>query len=446
MNKLIKRGTMLLVLLHPLLALANDTFFSPTAKNMTGDWGGVRTDLRHHGYDFTLEYSSMTATNVSGGYDRDKTVRYSDQYILGVDLDLEKIFGIREGEFRASVNNRNGRDLTQDRLQDPRAPVIGSGVQSNYGRGQTWHATQFWFKKSWWDKKLDLKVGLMPPGEDFDNSGCFFQNLSLCGSLAGHGSGVWYNTPIGQWGSRVKYSPAPAFYVQAGAFQYNPNYATRHGSFELDGTGHLGYMYLVELGYLPTLGAAKLPGVWKIGGWYNTADANDVLDDDNGDPYVLTRQAARRHGGRYGGYLYVGQQITRSGSHRQNGLSLFGHLAMNDKDTATMDYQIQAGAIYKGPFAGRPQDFISFGVSKMHANDRVARRAQLLNQMRGIDDYDNPLYVPVRKAEYAAELHYSLRITPWLAVRPNLQLLAHPGGSEEIKDAWVVGNQVTIKF
>ncbi len=446
MNKLIQSGTMLLVLLHPFLALANDTFFSPTAKNMTGEWGGVRTDLRHRGYDFTLEYSSMTATNISGGYDRDKTLRYSDQYILGIDMDLEKIFGIHDGEFKASLNDRNGRDLTQDRLQDPRAPVIGSGVQSNYGRGQTWHATQFWFKKTWQDKKWDLKVGLMPPGEDFDNSGCFFQNLSLCGSLAGHGSGVWYNTPIGQWGGRIKYALSSALYIQAGGFQYNPNYATRHGSFELDGTGHLGYMYIVELGHRPTPGATFLPDTWKIGGWYNTADANDVLDDDNGDPYVLTRQAARRHGGRYGGYLYVSQQLTHSGSQRQNGLNIFGHLAINDKNTATMDYQIQAGIIYKGPFASRPQDFISFGVSKMHANAKVARRAQLQNQMRGIDDYDDPLYVPVRRSEYAAELHYSFHVTPWLTLRPNLQLLAHPGGIEEIKDAWVIGNQVTIKL
>ena len=103
MNKLIQSGTMLLALLHPFLALANDTLFSPTAKNMTGEWGGVRTDLRHRGYDFTLEYSSMTATNISGGYDRDKTLRYSDQYILGIDMDLEKIFGIHDGEFKASL-------------------------------------------------------------------------------------------------------------------------------------------------------------------------------------------------------------------------------------------------------------------------------------------------------------------------------------------------------
>lgn len=54
MNTLIKSGMMLLAFLYPLLALANDTLFSPTAKNMTGEWGGVRTDLRQHGYDFTL--------------------------------------------------------------------------------------------------------------------------------------------------------------------------------------------------------------------------------------------------------------------------------------------------------------------------------------------------------------------------------------------------------
>ena len=41
MNKLIHSGTMLLALLHPLQTLANETLFSPTAKNMPGEWGGV---------------------------------------------------------------------------------------------------------------------------------------------------------------------------------------------------------------------------------------------------------------------------------------------------------------------------------------------------------------------------------------------------------------------
>ena len=67
MNTLIKSGMMLLAFLYPLLALANDTLFSPTAKNMTGEWGGVRTDLRQHGYDFTLDYSEMSSYYICVG-------------------------------------------------------------------------------------------------------------------------------------------------------------------------------------------------------------------------------------------------------------------------------------------------------------------------------------------------------------------------------------------
>lgn len=215
----------------PFFLNASQSPISYDDKYMTGDWGGIRSKLKDEGYDFTLEYGSMVTSNISGGYAKNRTIRYSDQYIVGIDLDLEKIWNINDGEFKASVIDRNGRDLTSDRIQDPRAPVIGSSVNSNYGRGQTWHAAQLWYRQSWFEKTVDLKVGLMPVGEDFDNNGCFFQNLALCGSLAGHGSGVWYNTPVGQWGSRLRFNLTPQFYMQTAAFLYNPNYATlnRHG-------------------------------------------------------------------------------------------------------------------------------------------------------------------------------------------------------------------------
>lgn len=436
----------LAILFFPFMLHASEQPFSSGGKYMTGDWGGLRTDLKNKGYDFTLEYGSMVTSNISGGYNRNKTVRYSDQYIVGADFNLEKILGIQDGEFKMSLIDRNGRDLTVDRIQDPRAPTIGSTVNSNYGRGQTWHATQFWYRQSWWNKALDIKLGLMPVGEDFDNNGCYFQNLALCGSLAGHGSGVWYNTPVGQWGTRVRYNMTSQVYLQAGAFMYNPSYATRNGSFQLDNTGRTGSMYLAELGFTPEFGQNKLPGTWKIGVWRNTADANDVLKDSEGNDYVLSKHAPRIHDGRYGGWLYMQQQVTTQGGDRQRGLSLFWHLAFNDRDTATMDYQTQLGAVYKGLFGKRPQDFIGLGLSKMHVNSKVAERARLLNEKKGIDDADNPAWTPVRSAEYAAELHYSLGLTPWFTLRPNVQLLIHPGGDKEIKNAWVLGSQILLRF
>ncbi|HBO7838865.1 porin, partial [Pseudomonas aeruginosa] len=61
--------------------------FSPNSKWMLGDWGGKRTELLEKGYDFKLEYVGEAAANLDGGYDDDKTGRYTDQFALGVHMD-----------------------------------------------------------------------------------------------------------------------------------------------------------------------------------------------------------------------------------------------------------------------------------------------------------------------------------------------------------------------
>ncbi len=45
----------------------------------------------------------------SGGYDDDKTGRYTDQFALGVHMDLEKILGWKATEFQFTVTERNRR-------------------------------------------------------------------------------------------------------------------------------------------------------------------------------------------------------------------------------------------------------------------------------------------------------------------------------------------------
>ncbi|TKI05358.1 carbohydrate porin [Martelella alba] len=150
--------------------------------------------------------------------------------------------------------------------------------------------------------------------------------------------------------------------------------------------------------------------------------------------------------GGYGGYLYLLQQVTAVKDNPRRGLSLFWHMSLNDRNTATMDYQSQIGAIYKGPFASRPRDFVGLGFSKMHINGSVAKRYRLLNEGKGIEDDTNPAYSPVRSAEYVTELNHNVAITPWFTLRPNVQLLAHPGGAENVKDAWVFSTQVMLRF
>jgi porin len=50
---------------------------------MLGDWGGTRTELLEKGYDFTLGYTGEMGSNLHGGYDHDRTARYSDQFTFG---------------------------------------------------------------------------------------------------------------------------------------------------------------------------------------------------------------------------------------------------------------------------------------------------------------------------------------------------------------------------
>lgn len=93
-----------------------------------------------------------------------------------------------------------------------------------------------------------------------------------------------------------------------------------------------------------------------------------------------------------------------------------------------MDYQGQIGAIYKGPFTSRPEDYISLGFSKMRVNHRIAHRAELVNTLKWIDAFINASYQPVRIAECYTELRYSAKITPWFIIIPDIQLIFNLGG------------------
>src|ERR1700733_13757578 len=57
--------------------------------NLTGDWGGLRSDLERRGLKLTLGYKNETAGNPSGGNSREATS--VGQVDLGATLDLKTI-------------------------------------------------------------------------------------------------------------------------------------------------------------------------------------------------------------------------------------------------------------------------------------------------------------------------------------------------------------------
>jgi porin len=411
-----------------------------------GDWSGERSELLEKGVDVIIGYTGEAATNLHGGYDHDRTMRYTAQWALGTHLDLQKLLGWNDAEFQLLVTERNGNNLSNDRVADPRTGQLSS-VQEVWGRGQTWRLTQMWYRQKFFDSALDFKLGRLGVNEDFNSFPCDFQNLAFCSAPVGNVAGdVWFSGPISQWGLRARYNIDAQWAVQIGVYEQNPSYLKIGNGFKLSGSGTEGALVPVEVIWKPTLGGGALPGEYRLGYYHSSASANDVYEDVNGDPQGVTGQVPKSRSSKHGLWIMGQQQLTTHHGDASRGLSVFANVTVHDKATSGIESFQNIGAVYKGPFDARPKDDIGLGIARLLVNDAVTKRQRQINETTGIDDYDNPQFVPVQHSEYDIELNYGVHVTDWLTVRPNVQYVRHPGGVYEVDNAWVAGVKLQASF
>ena len=420
-----------------------DEAFSADSKWMTGDWGGERTKLIEQGIDIKADYVGEMGYNAHGGYNDDKTGRYSDQFGLGVALDLQKLWGWDNTQAKIQLTNRNGQNISNDRIGDPRAGTLSSS-QEVYGRGHMVRLTQFWIQHQMFDNKLDVKLGYFGEGEDFNTFPCDFQNLSFCGSQVGNYVNTWYNWPVAQAAIRVKYNITPELYAQIGAYNQNPSQLEHGNGFKLSGSGTKGTVIPVELVWSPKVN--NLPGEYRVGFYKSAADAPDVREDVNGNDAVLSGADFRTRSSKKGYWFVAQQQLTTHNGDASRGLNIAANATFHDKETNLVDNYQSLMLVYKGPFDARPKDDVGIGVARLHVNDDVKKNSQLLNDANGVSDYDNPLYTPIRETEYNVELNYGFHVTNWLTVRPNLQYVVQPGGVDKVDNALVAGLKIQSTF
>ncbi len=420
-----------------------DEAFSADSKWMTGDWGGERTKLIERGIDIKADYVGEAGYNAHGGYNDDKTGRYADQFGLGVALDLQKLWGWDNTQAKIQMTSRNGRNISNDRIGDPRAGTLSSS-QEVYGRGHMVRLTQFWIQHQMFDNKLDVKLGYFGEGEDFNTFPCDFQNLSFCGSQVGNYVNTWYNWPVSQAAIRVKYHITPELYAQIGAYNQNPSQLEHGNGFKLSGSGTKGTVIPVELVWSPKVN--NLPGEYRVGYYKSAADAPDVREDVNGDNAATTGADYRTRSSKKGYWFVAQQQLTTHNGDASRGLNIAANATFHDKETNTVDNYQSIMLVYKGPFDARPIDDVGIGAARLHVNDDVRKNAQLLNEAGGFTDYSQAGYAPLRGTEYNYEINYGFHVTNWLTVRPNLQYVTHPGGVDKVDNALVAGLKIQSVF
>ena len=416
-----------------------DDAFSADSKWMTGDWGGERTRLIEQGIDIKADYVGEMGANLHGGYNNDKTARYSDQFGLGVALDLQKLWGWDNTQAKIQLTNRNGQNISNDRVGDPRAGTLSSS-QEVYGRGHMVRLTQLWIQHQFLDGKLDVKAGYFGEGEDFNTFPCEFQNLAFCGSQVGNwATNIWYNWPVSQAALRVKYNITPELYAQIGAYNQNPSQLEHGNGFKLSGSGTKGTVLPVELVWSPKVN--DLPGEYRVGYYKSTAPAADVSVD-----ITSTGKDYRVRDSKHGYWFVVQQQLTTHNGDASRGLHIAANATFHDKATNIVDNYQSLMLVYKGPFDARPKDDIGIGAARIHVNDDVKKSAELINATIGVTDYSDASYSPLRSTEYNYELNYGFHVTNWLTVRPNLQYIAHPGGVDKVDNALVAGLKIQSTF
>jgi porin len=417
-------------------AMAQQTTSGPRWFNqdtMTGDWGGERTSLRDAGIDLRAHFTTESAGNLSGGHYQ--AVRYTQQIDFGADFDLGQLMSIHDAKIQVTLTDRVGSSLSADALGNQ------FGVQELYGAGQNFRLAEMNYQQDFLKHKVTIELGWSPIGDSFAGLPyfCNFQNAVICGhaSAMTTDSGA-HNFPTAEWGARINVSPTPDFYVAGGLYQVNPNEDAADNGFDLSFRS-TGAFVPIELGWLPGQGSGKLPGVYKVGGYYNSSETPDLFKDVNGHPAALTGEPFEQHNGRWGGYLIADQMVFREESNPNRGLTLGAMVTVGDPDTAKYLYFWVTGGHYQGTFPRRDNDVVSFMIAYARTNFRLTQYQQDL-------DIVAPGSVRIQTYESVAEIDYGLQLTKWLKIRPNLQYVLNPGGTDKIPNAFVIGVYTEVTF
>ena len=427
-------------------------------QNLLGDMGGLRPALDKYGLQLTILENVETFGNVSGGVKQG--FETDGLTTVTLQMDTEKAFGLKGGTLNVSGLQYWGGNLTTDSLlvvqtlSDIEAPV---GVR-------LW---ELWYQQKFTDK-FDIKVGEQSLDEEFiispSANSLFINGVSGFPALPAAdlpSGGPAY--PLAGLGVRGRAQLTDSLTVLGGVFngspipRDSPNAATSnpHGvSFPLD----VGTFAIAELQYAFGSGAHEkanadgpLPGVYKIGAWYDSTRFDDLQTDTIGLPLASPRSngsPAGRHGN-FSLYGVADQMIWRSKSDANRSLNVFIRPMFTPYQNRNLvSASINAGLALKAPFSGRDND--TFGV-EMGTAWASSGASSFDRQMQVLQP---SVYTPIRSSETFIEATYQVQVLPSWQIQPDIQFFINPGlgianpdkPAQRIKNELVVGLRTNVNF
>jgi len=411
------------------------TAFSVNAQDFPGfldPYGKLKADLKQRGIEYTVNYTSEDAGNLTGGARR-RFIHAGQAAVTG-QFDMNKLFGWYGATTGIAITHRDGlpiNDLTgmHSLLQQ----------QEIWGRGNFFRLTQLWLRQNFFDGQLSITAGRLNVGHEFGSFPCKFMNLSFCGSQSGNIVGDYlFNWPVSQWAAFAKLELGWAAYLKVGAYQERPKNLDSDWSVTLDPRDGTGVLVPFELGWLPVWGGRQES--IKIGGWYASAKRADVYLDVDHNSAGLTGSPFLQRRGSYGTYLAIMAQILKGpAGNPAGGLSAFFNTTFADTRTTNINSTTAMGFLSTGLIPARPFDELGLALAINHLNSRTSDyRRDLLSAGK-----DSRL---PGSNELVLALYYGFQLSYVLQFRPEIQWIKNPGGITSRSDAVVAGARTTVTF
>ncbi|MBV1831523.1 carbohydrate porin [Komagataeibacter sp. AV436] len=430
-----------------------------TSGNLLGNMWGARPWLYRHGISFDIQEVDEVWGNGTGGTPSSSDgssgsgtgPAYDGVTMPTLTIDTEKLFGLEGGLFNVSALQTRGRSISQDHLANFN-PVSG------FEADRSTRLFELWYQQSFLQGKLDVKIGQQDLDTEFliSDYASLYLNANfgwpMAPSLNLYGGGPSW--PLSSPAIRIRYRPSQKFTfmfaaaddnppgnrynslpIQQATSGYNPDptsqtYNGANGTNFNMGTGAL---LITELQYAlnpqpaDMAHAARspgLPGVYKLGGYYDTAKFADYRYNRNGGSLGAATLAAnpsqadltpRWDRGNWLVYGIIDQMIWRPSLTSARSVGVFVRATGNGGDRNEISFAIDAGLNLKAPFRGRDNDTIGLGWGIGRASS-------------GLRQFDRDSQTLTQGNENHLELTYQAQVTPWMVMQPDFQYVWNPSG------------------
>ena len=334
-----------------------------------------------------------------------------DDLNIDVTADLEKLAGWTGATFYADVLNNLG-----DRPNDLAGTLQGvNNIEVARPRLRLYEA---WIEQKL-GKATTVRAGLYDLNSEFyasDSSGLLIAPAFGVGSeIAATGPNGPSIFPTTALAVRVDHRFGQAGFVRAAVLNATAGALGNHpgNTFDFD-HGAL----LIGEG-----GIQKDGNKLALGAWAYTDRQDDIFAvDAAGDP--VQREAR--------GFYAIAEKAFGDPEGAQ-AVSLFARAGLSDGKTTPFKGGWQAGLLVSRLLPGRPDSQFSFGVNQAYLSEgyRDALRAS------GVD---------TTAAESAIELTYADKLTSFLTLQPDLQLIWHRGGDADARTVTVATLRATFEF